>query len=63
MWSTPAEVYPINPVFAPVGQTLVVEPRTERKDVTERMSVQRITGIVAYKQHGSLSTLHWVAKC
>jgi len=48
---------------APIGQTLVAEPQTERKDVTERYSVQRITGVVAYRQHGPLSTLHWVAKC
>jgi len=44
-----------------VGQVLLVEPQVE--DVNERYSVQRITGIVAYKQYGPLSTLHWVAKC
>jgi len=63
MWSTVSEVYPVFMPTAPIGQTLVAEPQTERKDVTERYSVQRITGVVAYRQHGPLSTLHWVAKC
>jgi len=63
MWSTIGEVYPVyvSATIAPVGQVLINEPQTT--DVTERYSVQRITGIVAYKQHGPMSTLHWVAKC
>ena len=64
MWSTPTELYPmyVAPVLAPSGQVNVIEPQTEgRAEV--RYSVQRITGIVAYKQHGPMSTLHWVAKC
>ena len=60
MWSTIGEVYP---VFAPVGQTIVAEPQTERKDVTERYSVTKVTGVVAYTDRGPMSTLHWVARC
>jgi len=65
MWSTVSEMYPVFVPLAqaPSGQTLVVEPQTSYNDVTERFSVHRITGIVAYKQHGPMSTLHWVAKC
>jgi len=48
---------------APIGQTLIAEPQTERKDVTERYSVAKVTGIVAYKDRGAMSTLHWVARC
>ena len=46
---------------APEGQALVNEPQVS--DVSERYSVERLTGIVAYKQHGPMSTLHWVARC
>ena len=65
MWSSPIELYPVHlsSTLAPSGQALVIEAQTERVDVTERMRVQRIPGIVAYKQHGPMSTLHWVAKC
>lgn len=63
MWSTVSEVYPVFMPAAPIGQTLVAEPQTERKDVTERYSVAKVTGIVAYKDRGAMSTLHWVAKC
>ena len=45
---------------APTGQALVNEPQVS--DVSERYSVERLTGIVAYRRH-ILSTLHWVAKC
>jgi len=62
MWSTVTEVYPvIAPLYAPVGQVLLVEPQVA--DVSERYSVERITGIVAYRRQMPLSTLHWVAKC
>ena len=63
MWSTVSEVYPmyVSPTVAPEGQALVNEPQVE--DVSERYSVQRITGIVAYRRHMVVSTLHWVAKC
>ena len=62
MWSSVTEIYPvIAPLYAPVGQVLLVEPQVE--DVSERYAVKRITGVIAYKQYGPLSTLHWVAKC
>ena len=50
----------VAPALAPAGQGHIIEPRTENN---ERYTVQRITGIVAYKRHIPLSTLHWVAKC
>lgn len=62
MWITPTEAYPVNPLLAPIGQTLVIEPQTVKRDVAERMSIQRITGIASYQQRGPLSTLHWIAK-
>lgn len=46
---------------APEGQALVNEPQVE--DVSVRYSVQRSTGIVAYRRQMPLSTLHWVARC
>jgi len=51
----------VSPTVASEGQALVNEPQVE--DVSERYSVQRITGIVAYRRHMVVSTLHWVAKC
>jgi len=48
---------------APVGQTIVAEPQTSQREVTERYSVTKVTGIVAYTDRGPMSTLHWVAKC
>jgi len=51
------------PTAAPVGQTLVAEPQTSQREVTERYSVTKVTGIVAYTDRGAMSTLHWVAKC
>ena len=51
----------VSSTIAPAGQVLIKEPQVP--DVTERFSVHHITGIVAYKQHGPMSTLHWVAKC
>jgi len=62
MWSTIGEVYPVF-MPAPVGQTIVAEPQTSQREVTERFSVAKVTGIVAYKDRGAMSTLHWVAKC
>ena len=62
MWSTIGEVYPVF-MPAPVGQTLVAEPQTSQREVTERYSVAKVTGVVAYTDRGPLSTLHWVAKC
>jgi len=50
----------VAPALAPAGQTHIIEPKT---DDHIRYSVQRITGVIAYKQHGPLSTLYWVAKC
>ena len=46
---------------APEGQALVNEPQVA--DVSERYSVERLTGIVAYRRQMPLSTLHWVARC
>ena len=64
MWSTVSEVYPVfMPTAAPVGQTLVAEPQTSQREVTERFSVAKVTGIVAYTDRGPMSTLHWVARC
>ena len=48
---------------APVGQTLVAEPQTSQREVTERYSVTKVTGVVAYTDRGAMSTLHWVARC
>mgnify|MGYP001295502606 FL=1 len=48
---------------APIGQTLVAEPQTSQREVTERFSVAKVTGIVAYTDRGAMSTLHWVARC
>ena len=48
---------------APIGQTLVAEPQTSQREVTERFSVAKVTGIVAYTDRGPMSTLHWVARC
>jgi len=62
VWSTIGEVYPVF-MPAPVGQTLVAEPQTSQREVTERYSVAKVTGIVAYKDRGAMSTLHWVARC
>jgi len=65
VWSTNIELYPvhISSLIAPAGQASVIEPQTERRDDPERMRITRINGIVAYKQNGLLSTLHWVCKC
>jgi len=64
MWSTVSEVYPVfMPTAAPVGQTLVAEPQTSQREVTERYSVTKVTGVVAYTDRGAMSTLHWVARC
>ena len=62
MWSTVGEVYPVF-MPAPVGQTIVVEPQTSQREVTERFSVAKVTGVVAYENPRFISTLHWVAKC
>jgi len=62
MWSTIGEVYPVF-MPAPVGQTLVAEPQTSQREVTERYSVTKVTGVVAYTDRGAMSTLHWVARC
>ena len=62
MWSTIGEVYPVF-MPAPVGQTLVAEPQTSQREVIERYSVAKVTGIVAYTDRGAMSTLHWVARC
>ena len=48
---------------APIGQTLVAEPQTSQREVTERYSVTKVTGVVAYTDRGAMSTLHWVARC
>jgi len=48
---------------APVGQTIVAEEQTSQREVTERYSVTKVTGIVAYTDRGPMSTLHWVSKC
>jgi hypothetical protein len=48
---------------APVGQTIVAEPQTSQREVTERFSVAKVTGVVAYENPRFISTLHWVAKC
>ena len=63
MWSTVSEVYPVFMPAAPIGQTLVAEPQTSQREVTERFSVAKVTGIVAYKDRGPMSTQHWVARC
>jgi len=64
VWSTITELYPVHvSMLPPLGQAAVVEPQTEGKSDPERMRVTHVTGIIAYKQHGPLSTLHWVAKC
>lgn len=63
MFITQTEAYPVNPVLAPIGQTLVVEVNTERLNEADRMSVQRITGINTYQERGPTSTLHWQARC
>lgn len=62
MWSTIGEVYPVF-MPAPVGQTIVAEEQTSQREVTERYSVAKATGVVAYTDRGPMSTLHWVAKC
>ena len=62
MWSTIGEVYPVF-IPAPVGQTIVAEPQTSQREVTERYSVTKVTGVVAYTDRGAMSTLHWVARC
>ena len=63
MWSTIGEVYPVFMPAAPIGQTLVAEPQTSQREVTERFSVAKVTGVVAYENPRFISTLHWVAKC
>jgi len=52
----PVELYPIHlsSIIAPSGQRYVIEPQVEIRDVT---------GIVAYREQGPLSTMHWVARC
>jgi hypothetical protein len=62
MWSTVGEVCPVF-MPAPVGQTIVAEPQTSQREVTERFSVAKVTGVVAYENPRFISTLHWVAKC
>jgi len=62
VWSTIGEVYPVF-MPAPVGQTIVAEEQTSQREVTERYSVTKVTGIVAYTDRGPMSTLHWVSKC
>ena len=61
----PVELYPIHlsSIIAPSGQRYVIEPQVEIRDVTERLRIQRVTGIVAYREQGPLSTMHWVARC
>ena len=61
MWSTIGEVYPVF-IPAPVGQTMVAEPQTSQREVTERFAVRKINGVLAYENRGPISTLYWVAK-
>ena len=61
MWSTIGEVYPVF-IPAPVGQTMVAEPQTFQREVTERFAVRKINGVLAYENRGPISTLYWVAK-
>ena len=58
MWSTVGEVYPVF-MPAPVGQTIVAEPQTSQREVNERYSVAKVTGIDAYKQR-PISQNFWV---
>ena len=51
----------VSPIIAPPGQVLVNEPQAQ--DDVERYSIAKVTGIVAYRDRGPMSTLHWVARC
>ena len=62
MWSTVGEVYPVF-MPAPVGNTIVAEPQTSQREVTERFAVRKINGVLAYENRGPISTLYWVARC